>query len=55
MIETSVARHERSIPGEERDGEKPVEGRDSLYDLLAALPLVERVELIERMAERMGV
>ncbi len=55
MIETSVARDERGIPGEERDAEEPVEGQDSLYDVLAALPLVERVELIERMAERMGV
>jgi hypothetical protein len=55
MIETSVARDERDIPGEERDAEEPVEGRDSLYDVLAALPLIERVELIERMAERMGV
>jgi hypothetical protein len=55
MIETSVARDERGIPGEERDAEEPVEGRDGLYDVLAALPLVERVELIERMAERMGV
>ena len=55
MIETSVARDEWGIPGEERDAEEPVKGRDSLYDALAALPLVERVELIERMAERMGV
>ena len=47
MIETSVARDERT---EEREGT-----RDLLYDVLAALPLVERVELIERMAERMGV
>jgi hypothetical protein len=52
MIETSVARDERDIPAEERDAE---EGRDHLYDVLAALPLVERVELIERMAERMSV
>jgi hypothetical protein len=52
MIEPSVARDERGIPGEERDAE---EGRDSLYEVLAALPLVERVELIECMAERMGV
>ena len=55
MIETSVARAERGIPGEERDTEEPVEGRDGLYHVLAALPLVERVELIERMAEWMGV
>ena len=55
MIETSVARDERGIPGEERDAEERGEGRDGLYDLLAALPLVERVELIERIAERMGV
>ena len=55
MIETSVARDEQGTPGEERDAEEPVEERDSLYDVLAALPLVERVELIEWMAERMGV
>ena len=55
MIETSVARDERRIHGEERDTGEPVEGRDGLYDVLAALPLIERVELIERMAERMGV
>ena len=55
MIETSVARDEQGIPGEKRDTEEPVEGQDGLYDLLAALPLVERVEMIERMAERMGV
>ena len=52
MIETSVARDERDIPDEERDAE---EGRDHLYDVLAALTLDERVELIERMAERMSV
>ncbi len=55
MIDRSVARDERSIPDEERDTEEPVEGRDGLYDVLAALPLVERVKLIERMAERMDV
>ena len=55
MIETSVARDERGKPGEERDAEECEEGRDHLYDVLAALPLVERVELIERMEERMGV
>jgi hypothetical protein len=55
MIETSVARDERGIPGEERDAEELVEGRDHPYDVLAALTLGERVELIERMAERMGV
>ena len=52
MIEISVARDERGIHGEKRDTE---EERDTLYDVLAALTLDERVELIERMAERMGV
>ena len=55
MIDHSVARDEWGIPGEKRDAAEPVEERESLYDVLAALPLVERVELIERMAERMGV
>ncbi len=55
MIETSVARDERGILGEEQDAEEPVEGRDGLYEVLAALTLDERVQLIERMAERMGV
>ena len=55
MIETSVARDERGIPGEERDAEECEQRQESLYDVLAALPLSERVELIERMAERMGV
>jgi hypothetical protein len=55
MIETSVARDERGIPGEERDTEERREERDGLYDVLAALPFAERIELIERMAERMGV
>ena len=55
MIDRSVARGERGIPGEQRDAEERKVGRDRLYDVLAALPLVERVELIERMAERMGV
>jgi hypothetical protein len=55
MIETSVARDERGMPGGERGAEEPVEGRDSLYEMLAALPLVEHVELIERMAERTRV
>ncbi len=52
MIETSVARNGRT---EERDTEEGEGNRDCLYDVLATLPLVERVELIERMAERMNV
>lgn len=40
---------------EERDGEEREEGRDRLYDVLAALPFEERIEAIERMADRMGV
>ncbi len=55
MIETSVARDERGIHGEQRDTEERGGERDGLYDVLAALPLAERIELIERMAERMGV
>ncbi len=50
MIETSVAWDGRDLEEQERE-----EGRDFLYDVLAALPFIERVELIERMAERMGV
>ncbi len=55
MIETSVARGERGIPGEEREREEREGGRETLFDVLASFPLEERVELIERMAERMGV
>ncbi len=55
MIETSVARDERGIPGEEREQEERGEGPETLFDVLASFPLEERVELIERMAERMGV
>ncbi len=50
MIETSVAWNGHDLEEQEHEG-----GRDSLYDVLAALTLSERVELIERMAERMGV
>jgi hypothetical protein len=31
------------------------EGRDRLYEVLAALPFEERIEAIEKMAARMGV
>ncbi len=55
MIETSVARDERGIPGEERGTDEREEGRDHPYDVLAALNLDERVDLMERMAQRMGV
>jgi hypothetical protein len=51
VIEVRIAHDERT---EDRGDEREV-GQDHLYAVLAALPLVERVELIERMAERMGV
>ncbi len=55
MIDRSVA---QGVPGErteEQDHEERERKRDHLYDVLAALPLDERVALIERMADRMGV
>ena len=55
MIDHSVARDEWGIPSEERDTEEREEGRETLFDVLASFPLEERVEMIERMAERMGV
>ncbi len=55
MIETSVAAEAQDIRDEQRDAEEREDGRDGLYDVLAALPLIDRVELIERMAEQMGV
>jgi hypothetical protein len=39
-------------PGNDRRDKK--EG-DRLYDVLAALPFEQRVEAIEKMADRMGV
>ena len=53
MIETSVARDGRDL--EEREREVREEGHETLLDVLASFPLEERVEMIERMAERMGV
>ncbi len=50
MIETSVARDGRDLEERERE-----DGRETLFDVLASFPLEERVEMIERMAERMGV
>ncbi len=38
----------------EHDRRDKKEG-DRLYDVLAALPFEQRIEAIERMAERMGV
>jgi hypothetical protein len=55
MIDRSVARDERGIFTEMRDAEEDEQRQESLYDVLAAFPLIERVELIERMAERMVV
>ncbi len=39
---------------DKRDRRNKREG-DRLFDVLAALPFEERIEAIERMAERMGV
>jgi hypothetical protein len=53
MIETSVARDGRDL--EEREREEREDGRETLFDVLTSFPLEERVEMIERMADRMGV
>ncbi len=52
MIEVRIAHDDErtEVRSDERE-----EGRDRLYDVLAALPLEERIEMIQRMAERMGV
>jgi len=52
MIEARIAHYDERT--EER-GEEHEEGRETLFDVLASFPLEERVEMIERMAERMGV
>ncbi len=52
MIEARIAHYDERT--EER-GEEHEEGRDRLYDVLAALPLEERVQLIEELAAKMGV
>jgi hypothetical protein len=53
MIETSVARDGCDL--EEWEREEREEGHETLFDVLASFPFKERVEMIERMAERMGV
>lgn len=54
VIETSVA--EKENKREKTPKPKQVNhGQDSLYSVLAVLPLEKRVALIERMAERLGV
>ena len=54
VIQASVAREGRDLEEREGDEREPVESR-TLFDVLASFPLEERVEMIERMAERMGV
>jgi hypothetical protein len=49
MIDRSVALDGRDL--EERDSDE----RETLFDVLASFPLDERIEMIERIAERMGV
>ncbi len=44
-----------TITSEQPEHEDGYDTGDRLYDVLAAMPFEQRIEAIEKMAERMGV